>query len=272
MTREELIELAALDAFGLLDEYETALYTRSFHHAPAAVQDELRQLQAAVASDTTLLPDIEPSKPLRSRVLEAVSRAIEAESAELAPLAMIGRSRAERREIIGRIGLGATGQVWRAAAFVLAGVLLVVLYFGRQGAEPNEQLMGLAVDLLAQEQVRAHLAEEEQDDIVGPDLMEFLNDPTCKRFVLRPDDENVDAIGIIFVNEDTNQAFLLTLGLPTDGSYSIAASDSEGVFARKSFSPRSGITGLQLGEVPALALSEISVIISNTAGEIVLRI
>ena len=37
MTREELLELSALDALGLLEEYEAALFTRSFHHAPAAV-------------------------------------------------------------------------------------------------------------------------------------------------------------------------------------------------------------------------------------------
>ncbi len=56
MTREELIELAALDALGLLDEYESALFTRSFHHAPAAVQKEIKDLQAAVTADPSLLP------------------------------------------------------------------------------------------------------------------------------------------------------------------------------------------------------------------------
>ena len=45
MTREELLELAALDAFGLLDDYEAALFTRSFHHAPVAVQDEIRSTE-----------------------------------------------------------------------------------------------------------------------------------------------------------------------------------------------------------------------------------
>ena len=36
MTTTELLELAALDALGLLDEYESAFYSRSFHHARAA--------------------------------------------------------------------------------------------------------------------------------------------------------------------------------------------------------------------------------------------
>ncbi len=51
MTRQELLELAALDALGLLDRYEAALYTRSFHHASAPVQDEIVRLQAEIASD-----------------------------------------------------------------------------------------------------------------------------------------------------------------------------------------------------------------------------
>ena len=60
LSREELLELAALDAFGLLDEYEAAIFSRSFHHAPAAVQDEVRQLQAEIAADPSLLPAVDP--------------------------------------------------------------------------------------------------------------------------------------------------------------------------------------------------------------------
>ena len=60
MTRKELLELAALDVLGLLDEYEAAYYTRSFHHAPATVQDEIKRIQAEVASDESLLPGEEP--------------------------------------------------------------------------------------------------------------------------------------------------------------------------------------------------------------------
>ena len=77
MTREQLLELAALDALGLLDEYEAALYNRSFHDAPAAVQEEIQRLQALVANDETLRVDEEPDPSLRARVLTAVAKAIE---------------------------------------------------------------------------------------------------------------------------------------------------------------------------------------------------
>ncbi len=107
MSREELLELAALDALGLLDEYEAALYTRSFHHAPAAVQDEIKDLQAAYSADPTFLPDVEPASTGRVRVLGAVRRAIEQESLELAPLAMIGRKHLRNGAAVG--GAMATG-------------------------------------------------------------------------------------------------------------------------------------------------------------------
>ena len=57
MPREELLELASLDALGLLDEFDSAHFTRSFHAAPASVQDEIRRLQASIATDAALLSD-----------------------------------------------------------------------------------------------------------------------------------------------------------------------------------------------------------------------
>ncbi|MHC4447842.1 MAG: hypothetical protein ACYSXF_08695, partial [Planctomycetota bacterium] len=86
LTREDLLELAALDALGLLDEFDTAHYTRSFHDAPAAVQDEIKQRQAELAADTTLLPEEGPTPSLRQRVLDVVGEAVEQKDQELAPL------------------------------------------------------------------------------------------------------------------------------------------------------------------------------------------
>ena len=77
MTQRQLLELASLDALGLLDDIESTAYTRSFHHAPATVQDEVLRLQAEIASEHLLLPGEEPDPQLRERVLRAVADAIE---------------------------------------------------------------------------------------------------------------------------------------------------------------------------------------------------
>ena len=103
MAREELIESAALDAFGLLEDYEAALFTRSFHHAPAAVQSEIISMQAEITSDERLLPGVNPDPKLRERMLDAVEKAIEKETAELEPLAIIGRPRHNEADVVGVI-------------------------------------------------------------------------------------------------------------------------------------------------------------------------
>ena len=144
MTIKELLELAALDAFGLLDEYEGALYTESFHHAPATVQDDIKRLQAQIASDESLLPIDEPDPALRDRVLAAVAKAIEADSSKLAPLATIGRPRRTAPETAQRV-LSASGQFWRAASFVLAGTLLATAYLWSDSYRASQQIATLAL-------------------------------------------------------------------------------------------------------------------------------
>src|SRR5688572_4394484 len=115
MSREELLESAALDAYGLLDEYEEALFTRSLHHATAAVQSEILELQAKLVSDPTFMSPEKPDPMLRDRVLNAVSSAIEHETAELEPLATIGRPRLTAADLDARVDR-TPSFYWRAAA------------------------------------------------------------------------------------------------------------------------------------------------------------
>ena len=90
LRREELLELAALDAMGQLDEFEADHYTRSFHAAPASVQEEIRRLQAEIATDEAFLSDEEMPADLKARVMGAVTAAIDEEAAALRPIASIG--------------------------------------------------------------------------------------------------------------------------------------------------------------------------------------
>ncbi len=147
MTPRELLELASLDAVGLLDTVEEAVFTRSFHDAPATVQDEVLRRQAEIANDLSLLPGDEPDPNLRERVLKAVAAAVEREEATLAPLARIGRRRsAAERETGSSFGLTGSGQFWRAASFALAGVSLIMVYFMAVGAQSSRELYIAAIN------------------------------------------------------------------------------------------------------------------------------
>jgi hypothetical protein len=119
----ELIELAALDAHGLLDPIETELFDRSFHNAPASVQDEIVRLQLRLATDESLLPSDLPPSSLKGKVIHAVAKAADKEAKRLAPLALIGA-----RVGATRGNHNSTGSVvmWRAAALILFGVTVVL--------------------------------------------------------------------------------------------------------------------------------------------------
>jgi hypothetical protein len=225
MTREELLESAALDAFGLLDEYEAALYTRSFHHAPAAIQREIIQLQADLVSDETLLIEDKPDPRLRERVLEAVAVAIEQETAELEPLATIGRTRPLAAEPIGRIPLTASGQFWRAAVFALLGCLVVVLYFLSTAADRNAQIVDAALGMNTEKQI---------EELFGPTAKTYLFDQTARRvfFAASPRGAQMegDLLAKLYVNETTGDALLITADLPLTKTeaYSLWIKDAGG--------------------------------------------
>ena len=156
MSREELLDLAALDAFGLLDEYDAALYTRSFHHAPATVQDEIRRVQAELAIDPSLLTaSDEPPVELRARVLAAVAAAREREEAQLAPLATIGRGRRRRRRIPRTtVRFVASGLFWRTATFVLASAVIAMAYSWYTAVQTNVRLAEIALSKGVEDQLR----------------------------------------------------------------------------------------------------------------------
>ena len=160
MSREELRELAALDALGLLDEYEAALFTRSFHHAPVAVQDEIKMLQSQVVTDPLLLPDVEPPAELRASVLEAVATAIEDESGQLAPLATIGRPQPSMpASSPSRSAWSTSSHFWRAAAFVFAAVSLVLTYFTVQAQMEANQLLSVVLGTQLEPRFESKLPE-----------------------------------------------------------------------------------------------------------------
>ena len=114
--REELHELAQLHITGCLDEIEAARFERLLHEAPPSLQAEIVALQAEIAADETLLPDIQPDRSLRWRVigavLEAVSDQERDERERLAPIATIGGS--------GRSGMGMQEEDIAEAASVMA--------------------------------------------------------------------------------------------------------------------------------------------------------
>ncbi|MBT8486467.1 MAG: hypothetical protein HKO59_10820 [Phycisphaerales bacterium] len=241
MTREELLELAALDAYGLLDEYEAALFTRSFHHAPVGVQDEITRLQAEFASEEAILPDVEPATDLRRRVLGRVAAAVETETVGLAPLAMIGRSRPEPASMSSRRGLGASGQFWRAAAFALASAAIALAYVWMEARNRNELLWEYVIDRETQDLVHEEL---------GPGFYDFLNNAACRKIVLRPEDDNVSMHAVLFVDDESGKGFLYAYGLDgRDCQLTAGGDDAVAAMFAHDFQCRGPIKGMLLNRI-----------------------
>jgi hypothetical protein len=221
MTREELLEYAALDAFGLLDEYEASLYTRSFHNAPAAVQDQILQLQAQLVSDESLLPSVNPDPTLRSRVLQAVAEAIEQETAQLEPLATIGRPRANA-EVIAKIEPSAASHFWRAAAFALCAGLLVVAYFLNQVSVQQSRIAELALG----QNTEARMAQLEE--LIGPTFKDYLFDANAKPVYFAARNSS-GCKAVLYMVEGADKAFLVVENLaPAAEPYRLSVKDQAG--------------------------------------------
>ncbi len=227
MTRDELLELAPLDALGLLDEYDALLFSRGFHAAPERVRTEVRALQAAVAADEILLPDVMPPAGMRSRVVEAIRREAE-EAVDLAPLATIGRARPRAAATLDRPAAAGIGPIrprrrfvdslasqgWRAAAFALAASLVVAVYFGTQILDRNRELFSV----IRQMQAEQALASEVEAIAGGAGEAWLLQarKPRTIRIALRSIHDDLAATGMVYVAPRSGQGSLVLMGVPTD--------------------------------------------------------
>lgn len=121
MTLQELFENAHLEALGMLDPAEQAAFEKAYAAASPSVKAQLRAEQARWAAQQVLLPEVEPSPDLKSRVLAAVAQA------QLVPVNTDGdllsfstATRVSRWWRVSSIGL-ATAAVALLMAFVYVG-------------------------------------------------------------------------------------------------------------------------------------------------------
>jgi hypothetical protein len=208
VTMNELVELATLDAFGLLPAADAVKFEQAFMTASSEVQAEVRRIQADLAADPSSLDDEVPSATLRQRVLDAVAKTIESEAERLAPLATIGnnnqatagyQTNAPAQQ---NSGLLASVWTWRMAALIMFGVVVTLAVFN---ATSNREASMLATTYTTLNTL------DELEDQFGPQFTEFINNPNCRQYYL----SSTSGTGMIRVaiNERTSTAFVLGLDL-----------------------------------------------------------
>lgn len=138
MTTKELLELASLDALGLLDEQEREEFEKAFRAAAPEVKDQLRREQSRFADLDRWLPAVEPPATLKTSVMNAVREAIHAVSAPAPAVA-------------GRITPSSmpswwnTAPLWRAACIGFATASVVLGGFFLYVSEKNKQIADEAI-------------------------------------------------------------------------------------------------------------------------------
>lgn len=118
MNTQELIELAVLDAMGLLDEQEREAFDGAFDRAAPAIQAQVRREQTRLCLSHDLLPDVEPPAGLRALVIESVRRAMAEPAAR--------RHRHARALGIALVPARQVSPIWRAASVGFAAAALVL--------------------------------------------------------------------------------------------------------------------------------------------------
>ncbi len=210
LTTQELLEMASLDALGLLEPEERKAFERAFRDAAPEVRAEIRREQSRLTSQHELLPDVEPPAGLRGRVLAAVSEAI-------------GVVRG--REVVGSIAPGAwalrrnVSPLWRAAAIGFATATIVLLGVGFD-------LHRSYRDTLVQFQ-SGTLIEEVRKLDVGAKFISLALDEDAHHVRFAPVSNDTGAEAILVMDADLREAILVCRGLDAlpSGQYHLTLVD-----------------------------------------------
>jgi hypothetical protein len=243
MRRDELLEMASLDALGMLEADEAAFFSRSFLEAPRMVQDEIRSLQASIASDLQLVSDEEPPAFLRNKVIGAVLEEIDQASIGLAPIATIGTLRnarasnaqaensfesttrfddveqhlqVERRAIRVR-SMNRSLMAWRAATVGLAASLLATFMWVTVIANKAMDSNRLALTQVTEAEIIQQL---------GTNFNQFLSAPCQTLSLATTRNENV--AGVLYISLKTNESFLIGFGFQPNKDYTVRLNLKDG--------------------------------------------
>ncbi len=206
MTNDDLIELAPLDALGLLEKNDAAMFERAFLSASPEVQRRIRDIQASYASDPLLMSPEEPPADLDARVISGVMSEIRRSTEELAPLAVIGPGSAARNLDRRRGSTFGSAMLWRAASFVLLAGLVTSLTFYSKTVDSYDRLAGEMYANELSNAIHRELGSAYFDLIGGSSIRQALASPT-----------EAGIVGGVAVNANRTTAVVYAIGLATAG-------------------------------------------------------
>lgn len=215
MNTKELLEMASLDALGLLDEDERRAFERAFREASASLRGQIRREQARLACDETLLPRVEPPASLRERVLGAVRDAMRAVAGPAERAAVAGRINSAAWSWRGRVS-----PVWRAACIGFATATVVLLTAGFQLQREWNGALTASANAAMADMIREQL---------GSRFANVLLSPSSRKVAMRAVADNMKGEATLLIDPESRTAFLVARNLPVfEGRYRLVALDDRG--------------------------------------------
>ncbi len=229
MTTHELLELALLDAFGVLEESECADFEAALLAASTGVRAQVRTEQDRIMrTELAELAQGEPDSSLRERVIEAVRSAqigqVPANQSRPLSLHAVEQS-SDSLAFRGPRRLRALA-VWRAAALAFAAASVV---FGWSTFQMRAQY-----ETLAQAQADDALFESLAAEFGRQFVVDALVDPDTQRHFLRQvvnTDRKVKAEAAVWVHPDWSSARFFAISLPPTApgtQYRLVVLDEDG--------------------------------------------
>jgi hypothetical protein len=206
MTLQELIELAILDAMGLLEEDERELFEAAFRGATPAVQSQVRREQTRLSQIEMLLPSVTPPAGLRALVIQAVRDEM-------------SRSPSKRSLLMPTmVKSGRVSPLWRAGSLGLAAAVLIltVTLFLFQ-SQHQRMLEKYSTDTLVKNMV---------DELGGTFVRDVLFNRDTQRAVFVSDNSGFRGEASIFVNPEWGAKFFCNaMETPGGRTYRLALVD-----------------------------------------------
>jgi hypothetical protein len=250
MTIRDLLEMASLDALGLLDDEERAAFDASFRAASPDIQAQVRREQRRAVDLDAILPQVEAPAGLRARVLGAVRRAIAEVSTPVASLQPVSDA-GHRRSLF---GFTRATPVWRAACIGFATATVVLS--GAFG------WMTRAHSQLANQMTSGKMLEEFQQ-VAGSRALDILAARNRDDVSLIPAGNDVaqGVIANLYLDIDKGEAVLLCRGLPAlAGEYRLVIENGADQKRIQAFESTSGgtipvmVKGLSVQDLRSLAI------------------
>ncbi|HMN40811.1 MAG TPA: hypothetical protein PKE29_08180 [Phycisphaerales bacterium] len=234
MMTHELMEMASLDAMGLLDPSERETFERAFQAADPAIQAQIRREQLRFSGMDDVLPRVAPPLGLRARVIAAVREAIASSSRRDSDAIPIRSA-------------GSVSRFWRVGAFGAMAAALVLGYFTVQFSQASRELRTANVSLPIDENFVREYGNGFKSLFLNPDA-QFVS------FVAATDAPDLKAARARIVFDPVKkQAQLFVQDLPrTEGQYEVVVIDAHGNTAQALITFSAPTAGLNAATIPNL--------------------